>query len=252
MAEGRPPGKDASDDDFRQLVARLEAWSIPPDAVDRVHDAARASLSEVKALTEYQDGKASRLLTVVAFLSALVAAVFTRFAGDFGWPVGPVRASAEYLLPAATYAAFLAYVMIVTIAVLIVIHAIRPTLNVPETWKGAGRPGRPRSMLFFGKILDVKAPTWGQAFEEMAGKDGHELKEFYAKNYITDLSGSREGRDEASPAQARDRGARRRARDPAVVPRPVRRDHPRRGADQGVGSPGGTPAADRRDAGSLL
>lgn len=67
-------------DQFSNLLGRLGAWQIPTDAVDRVHDLARASLNEVKALTEYEDGKVSRLLTVITFLSAVVAAVFTRFA----------------------------------------------------------------------------------------------------------------------------------------------------------------------------
>jgi hypothetical protein len=91
MPERKGSETDARQTELRLLPAFLEGWTISPNAIDRVHDAARVSVSEVKALTEYQDGKASRLLTVVAFLSALVAAVFTRFAGDIGWPAGHLR-----------------------------------------------------------------------------------------------------------------------------------------------------------------
>jgi hypothetical protein len=74
----KPPSKNDREVAFGALIERLKGWEIPEEAMDRVHDAARASLNEVKALTEYEDGKVSRLLTVVAFLSAVVAAVFTR------------------------------------------------------------------------------------------------------------------------------------------------------------------------------
>src|SRR4051812_35717544 len=78
--------KEQREADIKSMIDRLYAWKIPDDAVDGVHDAARASLNEVKALTEYEDGKVSRLLTIVAFLSAVVAAVFTRFVSDYRWP----------------------------------------------------------------------------------------------------------------------------------------------------------------------
>jgi hypothetical protein len=169
------------------LLDRLHAWEIPDDAIDRVHDAARASLGEVKALTEYEDGKVSRLLTVVAFLSAVVAAVFTRFASDYAWPkIAGVELGPDWLLPAATYAAFFAYIVLVTLSVLKVLGAIRPTFNVPATWKGAGNPGLPSSMLFYQGILDVPAPRWGESFEQLTGKDGKELKRYYAKCYVAE------------------------------------------------------------------
>src|SRR3954464_9849983 len=93
---------------FASLIAKLDDWSIPKDAVDRVHDAARASLNEVKALTEYEDGKVSRLLTIVAFLSALVGAVFTRFASDYSWPNVDGN-SHVWILPLMTYLTFFLY-----------------------------------------------------------------------------------------------------------------------------------------------
>src|SRR5262245_15970721 len=100
-------GRQTSDAEFLSLLRRLDAWQIPPGAVDRVHDLARASLNEVKTLTEYEDGKVSRLLTIIAFLSAVVGAVFTRFAGDYSLPslVRPAF-TVSWILPATTYAAF--------------------------------------------------------------------------------------------------------------------------------------------------
>src|SRR4051812_38902003 len=122
FGKGKP-----KDSGFAQLQVKLDGWSIPSDALDRVHDGAKASLAEVKALTEYEDGKASRLLTIVAFLSALVGAVFTRFATDYSWPgFAAFAADPISALTMATYLAFFVYVVVVTISVLIILSAVKP------------------------------------------------------------------------------------------------------------------------------
>jgi hypothetical protein len=185
------PSKRPSAEDrkaaFDELIGKLNAWTIPEKAVDRVHDAARASLNEVKALTEYEDGKVSRLLVVIAFLSAVVGAVFTRFASDYAWPgFDHFAVDSNWILPAATYSAFFAYALLVTWSVLKVLGAIRPTFNVPATWKGPGKPGLPTSMVFYQGILDVPAAKWGEAFEQLTAEDGTELKRYYAKCYVAE------------------------------------------------------------------
>jgi hypothetical protein len=170
-----------------QLVTRLNNWSIPDDAVDRVHDAARASLNEVKALTEYEDGKVSRLLTIIAFLSAVVGAVFTRFAADYAWPaISRFSWSADWFLPTATYLSFFSYILLVTWSVLKVLGGVRPKFNVPATWIGASKAGLPPSMTFYRGILDVSAPQWGEAFEQLTGANALDLKRYYAKCYVTE------------------------------------------------------------------
>jgi hypothetical protein len=181
------PKKQARARAFSDLIKRLNTWQIPDDALDRVHDAAKTSLTEVKALTEYEDGKVSRLLTVVAFLSAVVGAVFARFASDYAWPGFRCAAlTTTWILPVATYAAFFVYIVLVTWSVFRVLGAIKPTFNVPATWKGAGSPSLPTSMVFYQGILDVQAPQWGEAFVAMAQPDGKELKRYYAKGYIAE------------------------------------------------------------------
>ena len=180
-------GKRPSDTGFGELLAKLEAWTIPTDALDRVHEGAKASLAEVKALTEYEDGKASRLLTIAAFLSAAVAAVFTRFATDYPWPgFGAVDTDPLSALTIATYAAFFAYVLLVTVSVLIILSAVKPQFNIPKTWTAGSKADRPPSMLFYKGILDVTAPTWGEAFIGLGTNKGEDLKAYYAKCYIAE------------------------------------------------------------------
>lgn len=181
------PTKEERGRAIDELVTRLNNWSIPEDAVDRVHDAARASLNEVKALTEYEDGKVSRLLTIIAFLSAVVGAVFTRFAADYAWPaIARFSWSEDWLLPAAAYLSFFLYILLVTWSVLKVLGGVRPTFNVPATWIGPGKAGLPPSMTFYRGILDVSAPKWGEAFEQLTGSEALDLKRYYAKCYVTE------------------------------------------------------------------
>ncbi|MGK9235778.1 hypothetical protein KXS07_28955 [Inquilinus limosus] len=169
-----------------ELREMLKAWKMDSASIEAIHDAAKASFAEVKALTEYEDGKASRLLTIVAFLSAVVGAVFTRFATVYPWPdIRCASISAEWLLPAATHSAFLIYIVLVTWSVLSVLNAIKPTFNAPSDWKNRSTPGLPKSMLFYQLIADVMPVQWGQAFQTLsAEKERSGLKEYYAKCYI--------------------------------------------------------------------
>lgn len=182
-----PPGNSERDAAFVELVSKLNDWTIPNDALDRAHEGAKASLAEVKALTEYEDGKVSRLLTIIAFLSAVVGAVFTRFVVDFPWPGfdAPKTSSLSALIVGA-YIAFFVYVLLVTTSVLVILKAVKPQFNVPKTWTGSSRPGLPPSMLFYARILDVNAPTWGDAFIKLATDKGDNLKAYYTKCYIAE------------------------------------------------------------------
>jgi hypothetical protein len=178
--------KPPSDTGFKELISKLEGWSIPAGALDRVYDGAKASLAEVKALTEYEDGKASRLLTIVAFLSALVGAVFSRFATDYPWP-GLASADTDRLsvLTISVYLAFFVYVILVTISVLIILSAVKPQFNVPKSWTRS-KADRPTSALFYKGILDVTAPAWGELFIGLGTAEGADLKAYYAKCYIAE------------------------------------------------------------------
>ncbi|MBB4423889.1 hypothetical protein GGD66_002433 [Bradyrhizobium sp. CIR48] len=187
IGKGTPPSTANRDAAFDELVRKLQEWKIPSKALDRIHDGAKASLTEVRALTEYEDGKISRLLTIIAFLSAVVGAVFTRFATDYPWP--GFQAPATNCLSALTiaaYLAFFAYVLLVTASVLFILGAVKPQFNVPKSWSNSARQGLPPSMLFYERILDVTAPDWGEAFVKLGTGDGDDLKAYYARCYIAE------------------------------------------------------------------
>src|ERR1700735_5554922 len=77
-------GKSLDDVIIGEILAELKSVqplgaSAEKSGADSVMEKARETLDEVKALTEYQDQKATRLLTIISFLSALAAALFARF-----------------------------------------------------------------------------------------------------------------------------------------------------------------------------
>jgi hypothetical protein len=152
--------------DLGPLMADLQAWTIPADRVTSVHDAAKASLSEVKALTEYEDGKVARLLTVAAFISAMVGAVFTRFSTAHEIP--QFQQWRSHVLAVATYLVFILYTVLVSLAAAILVQAIRPRFNVPKTWTTTPNDQRPASMLFYSRIVEVTPRAWGAVFRELA------------------------------------------------------------------------------------
>ena len=176
-----------TDEDAKALVGLLASWKIPEGREQAVHDMARASLDEVKGLTEYVDGKVGRLLVIVAFLTALAGAVFARFSSTYALPRWDTIASdCTYILPALTYTLFGAYTVIVAGSAFVIFGAIKPTFNEPAQWKGRS-DSPPKSMNFYARILDANPQVWGQTFVTLTGDsaDGPDnLKAQYAKDYI--------------------------------------------------------------------
>src|ERR1700751_2002198 len=68
---------------IRETVETLSKLNPTDGELDAGLEQARASLDEVKGLTDYQDGKATRLLTIITFLSALSGVLFGRLADSY-------------------------------------------------------------------------------------------------------------------------------------------------------------------------
>jgi hypothetical protein len=67
-----------TDDLIRRIVAELASFGPPPNSeIDALLRRGRESLDEVKGLTEYEDQKATRNLTITTFLSALAGVLFS-------------------------------------------------------------------------------------------------------------------------------------------------------------------------------
>jgi hypothetical protein len=153
----------------------------------------RESLDEVKSLTEYQDQKATRVLTIVTFLSALSGALFARFADSY-----PLRAlfaqqgiGIDSALVGLTYVLFALFVLSATCGALVIFHATRTRFKYPQIapQHSSDNPSQTASYIFYSDILESRPAIWAKAFTKPAELPGTleldpNLSLHYMKNYI--------------------------------------------------------------------
>lgn len=127
---------------------------------------ARESLDEVKALTEYEDQKATRVLTIVTIFVALAGLIFTRLADLY-----PFRAiigeygllSLQAGLVIANYFLFLGFILFAISGALVIFHATRIRFKYPMLGPGDRSPST-KSFLFYKEIIQVTPENWARSF----------------------------------------------------------------------------------------
>src|SRR5437870_5755461 len=129
------------DEDSKKALLALADWK--PKGSETEIDALAAnterSLKEVKALTEYEDTKAQRILTAIAFLAAFAGAVFAVTNKSIADAGNIPTTSAEWfsrygVLLIATYGGFAIYALLLTYGATRVIYAIKPRFEID--WGG--------------------------------------------------------------------------------------------------------------------
>jgi len=178
-----PPKKQAPPDSAAQIALNLKNWSIPPEHLSEMFEATQRSLETVTHLTEYEDEKANRILTAMAFLSAFAAVIFaivpSRYPLSFPGMLIRTGLRRDAYLLFGTYAGFVVYAVTLILGVAFVLHGMRPRFNIPKGWRPDG--SKPGSHLFFAKIVEVSPADWANAFLN-TGKD--EVLSAYVKNSI--------------------------------------------------------------------
>ena len=153
---------------------------------DGYYELSKRSLEEVKHLTEYEDEKANRILTAIAFLSALAGAIF----------VGLVPKNQNgALLPYSNwnwsvwwyYAFFAIFLFFLALGTILVVFALKPRFNIPRIWRkepnSNSKSENPDSFLFFEQILKVGPEGWAKS---ICNKDSDELKTIYIRCNIAE------------------------------------------------------------------
>jgi hypothetical protein len=165
----------------------LAQW-VPTQGTDDLKilsELAERSLKEVKALTEYEDGKAQRILTAIAFLAAVAGGVFAlavRSLQDAHVMANSLSTSLSVnWLAVALFGGFALYSVLLVVGGAQVLYAVKPRFNLPEDWKAGESRSFPTSFLFFEKILEIKGVDWVKAF---AGSDLTALRQQYVKNSV--------------------------------------------------------------------
>jgi hypothetical protein len=144
----------------------LKDWKIPQGDLAELFQATQRSLETVTHLTEYEDDKANRVLTAMAFVSALAGVTFVVIPSRYPLSAPLIffrsRLPWQAILLSATYVAFSVYALFLIVGVAVILDAVRPRFNVPTAWKKEG--STPASRLFFEKIAEVSPTDWAKSF----------------------------------------------------------------------------------------
>jgi hypothetical protein len=180
---------------IREIISKeLDGLKGNPDALKSYLDRGRETLDEVQELTEYQDQKATRLLTIVTFLSALAGVLFTRLAEAY--PLRIIWSHTEGFLKitllTTAYGLFALFVLSAICGALVIFHATKFKFTYPpaEPEQPGRRLTRPHSYLFYSSIIEVTPAAWAKSFVTPAtnGQVGLEpdpdISANYLKNYI--------------------------------------------------------------------
>jgi len=172
--------------EFNKNLSNLKVISSEKATIDDAVKLSRESLNEVKALTDYQDGKATRLLTIITFLSAFSGILFGKFVDLYplhetitSTSIGLIEKGFIVL----TYVAFGLFALAATFGALVTFHAIRTTFKFPKDSAAA----LATSYLFYKPIVETTPSKWTDAFLSAGGEGIRaDLKIEYVKNYITE------------------------------------------------------------------
>ncbi|MDF0541193.1 hypothetical protein PX699_02460 [Sphingobium sp. H39-3-25] len=155
--------------DTRAMVKEFneaaQDWAkLKADDLDEAIKLARQSLDESKDQTEYQDQKATRLLTVTTFLTALSGALFTRFNDTY--PFGTLwdRSCWATGLLVLGYAVFGLFLLTALAGALVTFHATRTRFKYPKQESAAREAGDPNSRLFYSGVISIRPKAWASTF----------------------------------------------------------------------------------------
>jgi hypothetical protein len=169
----------------KQIRDILNPWSLSKEGADTLFGPTRDSLEEVSRLTMYLDEKAARVLTAVAFISALAATAYDVLHRN-------VLPSHPYWLNLFFNLLFYVYGTLVGLGAFCVITGIFPRLSMPVDWSPLGpwnskstkrdrQSALPGSFLFAPQIVKSSPREWAQSF---VANDPHALKCAYVKDHI--------------------------------------------------------------------
>ena len=172
-----------SSDDQQIIDLAKELCELKSDQIDELLPLAKWSLESVTHLTEYEDEKANRILTAVAFLSALVsvafAAIVQRYPFSVAGELKGISIHPHSVVLLSVYCLFAIYFVLLTLGAAFTLYAVRPQFRIPSTWERTKT--EPGSFLFFKEILNVSGKNWGRSF---TATDSKKLKAEYAKNSV--------------------------------------------------------------------
>lgn len=173
---------------IQTILSEIQHLKPEDSGLDDALKLARESLEEVTAQTAYQDGKATRLLTILTFISAFSGLAFNRLADNY--PLSMVGSSDWQEITAsgliiASYVLFAYFALLAIMGALVTFHAIRSRFRYP---KPALDVQRIESFLFWIPISRTQPSVWAKGFLDTndPSKISSTLKLKYLQNYIVE------------------------------------------------------------------
>ena len=164
------------------VISRIKLKLGSPSLVNGEQmDYVKDSLAEVKGQTEYQDSKAARLLTIIAFLTTAVGVLFGKFVDIYPLHESINAGGLRALLVAGTYASLGVYLILIACGAMITFQAIATRFVWPGETDAADHD-KVRSPLFFLQIMRTKPEAWGAEFA--SGSDT--LKNTYYESMVVE------------------------------------------------------------------
>lgn len=174
-----------------EVFSFVNSVILNPGAVDLAPhvELAKSSLEEVKELTSYQDQKISRLLTIVAFLTAAAGVVMSKFISLYP----PFETFDRHLkcielfFIGGVYVLFALFLLLVGMGALVAFHAARTRFVWKDPALASAR--QPKSYLFFRGIIQSTPEHWAKSFSDSSGNaivPEDELRLRYLRNYVAE------------------------------------------------------------------
>jgi len=167
----------------KTILTELNNWTPTDTEAKLVIELAKDSLEKVLKLTEHLDNKAVRLLTAIAFLSAMSATLYSGVYRNVQLADFAATGSYRSALVALFHGIYLFYGIFVCIGAGGTIYGIFPRFNIQPAWRRSQHHtgAAPSSFLFAPKITESGPSVWAKAFVKA---DAKSLIVDYAKNYI--------------------------------------------------------------------
>jgi hypothetical protein len=172
--------KKRNDDEVRELFITLKDYRVECKDSEAIQSLTARTLDNVVHLTEYEDQKANRILTAIAFLSALSGVLFASLIPKY--QDGTILLIQHWNKSVLFYyISFAIYLLFLIVGATLVVFSLLPRFNNPASWKeGEKEPG---SLLFFEKILEIRPSMWVDYYKQ---RSLDELREKYIKGNIAE------------------------------------------------------------------
>lgn len=160
----------------KKLWGAVSEWRPPWTQEERkqVYELITESLDSVLTLISYEDSKAHRVLSSMAFISALAGVLFINLAPSRdGVILAPEFAAPSFrsLVFTCFYGLFFVFSVLAISGGFTLVLAIRPRFHIPRKWAGYSEV---KSRLFAMKIADACPSAWVSEFSAVKSGTGGE------------------------------------------------------------------------------